>query len=655
MTDYLRSSLHKHPLLVCSVVMGMVIVLSVVYLVGAQEGDDPRPSPVAAVSGLDCRWLDEPPRWHVDVEQAAGRGSLVLDLAADAERSDILLQLAMVVDEDAGILGMLIDADGEVLAADLWGAVEVAPNLLNAGTVNDLRTGELWLEVPLEQHGTAGHLVIQRLKGHIEILGGIVYPAKIGNEVALTPESAATLAGWPLALDEAVAASVRGHNPTPAGKKAIEEITTRVEDAPKHGPARRSTVQELARQTMADLLSSRQAARSVSCAQWRNWAKASAGDMSYRQRLKAAGALVSAFAADEADLNGLTSAEFKALVAAVAALNPEAGPDLIRDWLSSPARLHGCPAGILAWLLRQAGEWRSQEGNLSTLSEDVAARIADRLLRTADRLDLADLLNGVKGCMYANVPGRAGQLATEAWTQAVAAGQWDLPRLRLIAEILSVAELCDEKHSYPEYAAALRRILAGDPEIEPGEPELLAKPLCSRQQRRILQQELLADNTPSVALGLVLSWAHRRNHADLKKWQSLVAGKVKETSGDIRAYWCLISGEADVASSPDKCELRRVRWLDRAGREAGSRAGKRRALEAHVRHYRQCNRPREGLKYLEPKLAAYGGVEAERLARLRSRVEKEADARRLSVEQKQAFRAELRAERRNKELAAAGR
>jgi hypothetical protein len=146
------------------------------------------------------RFLDEPGRWQVEAKAAEGTGRLTLVIDRAKMKNNLVATILFDRNENADIAIQLADAQGQVVAVDLFG------NIVDVG--NEVATDTF--VIPLKKYPTAERIVIRRIKGDVSVHGVVLYPVVIeGTPVKEALEELARVLGDPLSPENPLVKSIQ--------------------------------------------------------------------------------------------------------------------------------------------------------------------------------------------------------------------------------------------------------------------------------------------------------------------------------------------------------------------------------------------------------------------------------------------------------------
>lgn len=181
------------------------------------------PAWLSRVEQQGGRFLDEPGRWQVAAGEAEGVGRLTLVIDRAKMPHNLVATILFDGDAKADIAIQLADAQGLVVAVDLFG------NIVDVG--NEVATDTF--VIPLKKYPTAERIVIRRIKGEVNVHGVVLYPVVIeGTPVKEAMEELARVLGDPLSPENPLVKGIQ--QVAVASKVSIapaKEVTAKAEAA----------------------------------------------------------------------------------------------------------------------------------------------------------------------------------------------------------------------------------------------------------------------------------------------------------------------------------------------------------------------------------------------------------------------------------------
>lgn len=146
------------------------------------------------------RFLDDPGRWQVAGTEPDGVGRLTIVIDREKMKHNLVATILFDRDARTDIAIQLADAQGRVVAVDLFG------NIVEVG--NEVATDTF--VIPLKKYPTAERIVIRRIKGDVSVHGVVLYPVVIeGTPVKEALEELARSLGDPLSPENPLVKSIQ--------------------------------------------------------------------------------------------------------------------------------------------------------------------------------------------------------------------------------------------------------------------------------------------------------------------------------------------------------------------------------------------------------------------------------------------------------------
>ena len=136
-------------------------------------------------------FLDDPRGWHVAANAQPGVGQLEISLDRKKVTGNLVVAVLFDTDDTGDLSLQLFDAEGKVVAADLFG------NLVDVGKEAITDT----FVIPLGKYPTATKVVFERIRGELQMYGVALFPVDMeGTPAAAEMKKLADALGDPLSL-----------------------------------------------------------------------------------------------------------------------------------------------------------------------------------------------------------------------------------------------------------------------------------------------------------------------------------------------------------------------------------------------------------------------------------------------------------------------
>lgn len=185
------------------------------------------PAWLSGVAQEGGRFSDEPRAWQVPATAAKGMGRLTFTLDRTKLAENLVATILFEAPETADLAVQLFDAQGRVIAVDLFG------NLADVGREAMTDT----YVIPLKKYPTAEKLVIRRVSGEIKVYGVVLFPVITeGVPVPGALEELARVLGDPLSPENPMVKNLR--KIASSGGVAIQRVPLPSALPAAAGPAR---------------------------------------------------------------------------------------------------------------------------------------------------------------------------------------------------------------------------------------------------------------------------------------------------------------------------------------------------------------------------------------------------------------------------------